>query len=75
MKYPRYLKLGNWLFSHVEIDHSYGTTVGGPIPENLYLVISRYHALNLATDIRTYEGLINDGAVKPSKEELLGLLL
>lgn len=74
MKYPRYLSIVNWLFEHIENEHYYTVSVGGPRPENLYMVISRYRSLNLGTDLRTYEGLIADGATEPSKEELLRLL-
>ena len=74
MEYPRYLSIGNWLFTHIENDHYYDVSVGGPRPENLYMVLSRYHSLDLGCDLRTYEGLIASGATEPSKEELLRLL-
>lgn len=74
MKYPKYLKIGNWLFAHI-IKSTFADKhpVGGPIPENLYIALG-YYAPNLSEDLRTYEGLIEYGAEVPSDEELLRLL-
>ena len=74
MNYPKYLMIGNWLFLHIENDPYCDTTVGGPRPENLYRVFSKYHALDLGSDLRTYGGLMNSGAVEPTDEELLRLI-
>lgn len=74
MKYPKYLSVGNWLFIHLQKDVFEVHTVGGPIPENLYYAHHDFRALNLATDLRTYEGLIEYGCTEPDKEELLRLL-
>lgn len=74
MKYPKYLQIGNWLFKHISpglfINNS--PVVGGKVPENLYYSIS--DDLNLGRDLRTYEGIINDGGKVPSDGELLRLL-
>ena len=72
MEYPRYLSIGSWLFTHIETHK--GDCVGGPRPQGLYMVTSTWHSLNLGTDLRTYEGLIADGAKEPSGEELIKLL-
>jgi hypothetical protein len=74
MKYPQYLSVGNWLFMHLKKDDFIDTTVGGPIPENLYVSISTYRALDLSKDLRTYEGLIAYGATEPDDKELLRLI-
>lgn len=74
MKYPKYLSVGNWLFKHIEPDwfYQHDNPVGGLIPENLYLAISKQ--LNISRDLRTYEGLIAYGCTEPSDEELLRLI-
>ena len=74
MKYPMYLSVGNWLFKHIEPDWfmQKDRPVGGPIPENLYIVHDR--GLNISRDLRTYEGLIAYGCTEPSDEELLRLI-
>ena len=74
MKYPQYLSVGNWLFMHLKKDDFTDITVGGPIPENLYVSISTYRAINLSKDLRTYEGLIAYGATEPDDKELLRLI-
>lgn len=74
MKYPKYLSIGNWLFVHLQKDGFDNHTVGGPIPENLYYVCPNFRALNLSTDLRTYEGLVKYGCTEPDKKELLRLL-
>ena len=50
--------------------------VGGAIPENLYIVGPFYDGLylNLQKHLRTYEGLIADGATEPNDKELLRLI-
>ena len=74
MKYPKYLKIGNWLFMHIRKSaFADKNPVGGPIPENIYIALG-WSAPNLSEDLRTYEGLIGDGAEVPSDEELLRLL-
>ena len=74
MNYPKYLSIGNWLFKHLSpelfINDSY--VVGGKVPENLYYSIS--NDLNPSRDLRTYEGIINDGGKVPTDEELLRLI-
>lgn len=74
MDYPKYLKIGNWLFKHLEPDWFYqkDRPVGGQIPENLYYAVNGQ--LNLSRDLRTYEGLIAYGCTIPSDEELLCLI-
>lgn len=74
MKYPQYLSIGNWLFQHLKKDEFETSPVGGPIPENLYISLSSWRALNLSKDLRTYEGLIANGATEPDDKELLRLL-
>lgn len=74
MNYPKYLSVGNWLFIHLQKDEFERHTVGGPCPENLYCVYPRFRALNLSTDLRTYEGLIASGATEPDDKELLRLI-
>lgn len=75
MNYPKYLSIGNWLFMHIEKDvFSSKTPVGGAFPENIYCVYPRFEAINLATGLRTYEGIIGDGGKVPSDEELLRLI-
>ena len=74
MKYPQYLSVGNWLFMHLKKDDFTDITVGGPIPENLYIVHSWYRAPDLSKDLRTYEGLIAYGATEPDDKELLRLI-
>lgn len=74
MNYPKFLKIGNWLFAHIRKSaFADKNPVGGPIPENLYITFGPY-APNLSEDLRTYEGLIEYGAEIPSDEELLRLL-
>lgn len=75
MNYPKYLKIGNWLFKHIEPDWfmQMDGPVGGPIPENLYLAIGRN--LNITRDLRTYEGIIAYGHYEiPDDTELLRLI-
>ena len=74
MKYPDYLSIGNWLFQHLKKDDFETRPVGGPIPENLYVSLSRWRAIDLSKDLRTYEGLIEAGATEPDDKELLRLL-
>lgn len=74
MKYPDYLSIGNWLFQHLKIDESESRPVGGYIPDNLYISLSRWRAINLSKDLRTYQGLIANGATEPDDKELLRLL-
>lgn len=74
MKYPQYLSIGNWLFQHLKKDEFESCSVGGPVPENLYAVVSSYRAINLSKDLRTYEGLMANGATEPDDKELLRLL-
>lgn len=74
MKYPQYLSIGNWLFQHLKKDEFETSSVGGPFPENLYIFISSWRAINLSKDLRTYEGLIANGATEPNDIELLRLL-
>lgn len=74
MKYPKFLSVGNWLFMHLSKDGFADCTVGGPIPENLYIVYSSYKAPDLSKDLRTYEGLIAYGATEPDDKELLRLI-
>ena len=74
MKYPQYLSVGNWLFMHLKKNDFADITVGGPIPENLYVSISTYRAIDLSKDLRTYEGLIAYGATEPDDKELLRLI-
>ena len=75
MKYPKYLSVGNWLFTHLDLDDfTSKNPVGGPVPENLYIVVNRYRAVNYSTDLRTYEGLIAYGCTEPDDKELLRLL-
>lgn len=71
-----YLSKGNWLFKHIEVDFwaKNDGPVGGPIPENLYVSISTYRAIDLSKDLRTYEGLIAYGATEPDDKELLRLI-
>lgn len=74
MNYPKYLSIGNWLFKHISpelfINDSY--VVGGKVPENLYYAVS--NDLNLSRDLRTYEGIINNGGKEPDEKELLRLI-
>ena len=72
--YPKFLKIGNWLFMHIR-KNSFAdrNPVGGPIPENIYVAWG-ITAPDLSQDLRTYEGLIEYGAEVPSDEELLRLL-
>ena len=74
MKYPNYLSIGNWLFQHLKTDEFESHPVGGSIPDNLYISLSGWRAINLSKDLRTYEGLIANGATEPNDEELLRLL-
>ena len=74
MKYPKFLSTGNWLFIHLKKDSFENDSVGGPIPENLYVVHSGYRAPDLSKDLRTYEGLIAYGATEPDDKELLRLI-
>lgn len=75
MEYPKYLSVGNWLFMHIEKDvFSSKNPVGGAFPENIYCVYPRFEAINLSTDLRTYEGLIEYGCTEPDEEELLRLI-
>lgn len=74
MNYPKYLSVGNWLFIHLQKDGFDNRTVGGPIPENLYYAHHSFRALNLSTDLRTYEGLIAYGCTEPDDKELLRLI-
>lgn len=74
MNYPKFLKIGNWLFIHIrKSSFADAKPVGGPIPENLYITCG-YNAPDLSTDLRTYEGLIENGAEIPEDKELLRLL-
>ena len=73
-KYPDYLSVGNWLFQHLKKDSFNDSSVGGPIPENLYISLSKWRAIDLSKDLRTYEGLIAYGATEPDDKELLRLL-
>ena len=72
MNYPKYLSRGNWLFKHIEPDFfaQREGPVGGPIPENLYIVVGKW---DLSKHLRTYEGLIAYGAIEPDDAELLRL--
>lgn len=74
MNYPKYLSIGNWLFTHIEPDWFYQNDkpVGGSIPENLYITVN--NQLNLSRDLRTYEGLIKYGCTVPDDKELLRLM-
>lgn len=74
MRYPKYLKIGNWLFKHIEPDwfYQHDNPVGGPIPKDLYLAVSKQ--LNISRDLRTYEGLMKYGCTEPDDQELLRLL-
>lgn len=74
MKYPKYLKIGNWLFKHIEPDwfYQHDNPVGGPIPENLYIDVNAQ--LNISRNLRTYEGLIAYGCEVPDDKELLRLI-
>ena len=76
MKYPKYLSIGNWLFIHIAPDTFDKHPIGGAIPENLYIVGPFYDGLYLSLQkhLRTYEGLIADGATKPDDKELLRLI-
>lgn len=75
MEYPKYLSIRNWLFMHIEKDAFFSKTpVGGAFPENIYCVYPRFEAINLATGLRTYEGLIASGATEPDDKELLRLI-
>lgn len=75
MNYPKYLSVGNWLFKHLEADFfaQQDKPVGGPIPENLYIV-ANLGELNLSKHLRTYEGLVAYGCIEPSDEELSRLI-
>lgn len=76
MKYPKYLALGNWLFKHIEPDFftQQDNPVGGPIPENLYIVINASN-MSLSKHLRTYENLITCKDCEiPNDQELLRLL-
>lgn len=76
MKYPKYLSIGNWLFIHIAPDTFASHPIGGAIPENLYIVGPFYDGLYLSLQkhLRTYEGLIADGAIEPDDKELLRLI-
>ena len=74
MKYPDYLSVGNWLFKHLKKSNFEDHTIGGPIPENLYISIDSWRAPDLSRDLRTYEGLIASGATEPDDKELLRLI-
>lgn len=78
MKYPKYLSVGNWLFTHISVDKyaQHDHSVGGAIPENLYIACIDYDgiALNLSKSLRTYEGLIAYGCTEPDNKELVRLL-
>lgn len=74
MKYPQFLSIGNWLFEHLKKDDFTDCSVGGPIPENLYIAVHSFRAPDLSKDLRTYEGLIEYGATEPDDKELLRLI-
>ena len=76
MKYPKYLSVGNWLFKYLEPDCfvQRDRPVGGPIPENLYYVVSTYRPIDLSKDLRTYESLIAYGCTEPDSKELSRLV-
>lgn len=76
MKYPQYLAIGNWLFMRLvpDVFTQRENPVGGPIPENLYIVLCSFRGFDLSKDLRTYESLIAKGATEPSDVELLRLL-
>lgn len=76
MKYPKFLKIGNWLFIHISVDPFEKHSVGGNLPENLYTCCFGYDGLelNLNKHLRVYEDLIKNGATEPDDKELLRLI-